>query len=97
MFSLSIACEAYGGVLVNATPIKDYPSHRDEQWLSLSLRRELTTCGLMTPKSRMEDPPFAKHERPELLNFGGRDGIRTHDLLIANEESLKLRRVVTIS
>jgi len=32
-----------------------------------------------------------------LLRFGGRDGIRTHDLLIANGESLKLRRVATIS
>jgi len=31
------------------------------------------------------------------LRFGGRDGIRTHDLLIANGESLKLRRVATIS
>jgi hypothetical protein len=26
------------------------------------------------------------------LNFGGRDGIRTHDLLIANEGNAKLRR-----
>jgi hypothetical protein len=32
-----------------------------------------------------------------ILRFGGRDGIRTHDLLIANGESLKLRRVATIS
>jgi hypothetical protein len=31
------------------------------------------------------------------LRFGGRDGIRTHDLLIANGESLKLRRVATVS
>ena len=31
------------------------------------------------------------------LDFGGRDGIRTQDLLIANGESLKLRRVATIS
>jgi len=33
----------------------------------------------------------------KLLRFGGRDGIRTHDLLVANGESLKLRRVATIS
>jgi len=38
------------------TPNTDYPSHRDEPWLrarslSLSLGRELTTCGLMTPKA----------------------------------------------
>jgi len=32
-----------------------------------------------------------------ILRFGGRDGIRTRGLLIANGESLKLRRVATIS
>ena len=32
-----------------------------------------------------------------ILRFGGRDGIRTPGLLIANGESLKLRRVATIS
>ena len=31
------------------------------------------------------------------LNFGGRDGIRTHDLLIANEEKSKLRCGTTIT
>jgi hypothetical protein len=31
------------------------------------------------------------------LKDGGREGIRTPGLLIANEESLKLRRVATIS
>jgi len=32
-----------------------------------------------------------------LLRNGGREGIRTPGLLIANEESLKLRRYATIS
>ena len=32
-----------------------------------------------------------------ILRLGGREGIRTHDLLVANGESLKLRRVATIS
>jgi len=32
-----------------------------------------------------------------ILRFGGREGIRTPGLLVANEESLKLRRVATIS
>ena len=32
-----------------------------------------------------------------ILRFGGRDGIRTHDLLIANEEKSKLRRGATIT
>ena len=31
------------------------------------------------------------------LSFGGRDGIRTHDLLIANEEKSKLRCGVSIT
>jgi hypothetical protein len=31
------------------------------------------------------------------LKYGGREGIRTPGLLIANGESLKLRRVATIS
>ena len=31
------------------------------------------------------------------LRFGGRDGIRTHDLLIANEEKTTLRRGSTIT
>ena len=31
------------------------------------------------------------------LNFGGRDGIRTHDLLIANEGKSKLRCGVSIT
>ena len=30
-------------------------------------------------------------------DFGGREGIRTPGLLVANGESLKLRRVATIS
>src|SRR6266550_491875 len=30
-----------------------------------------------------------------ILRFGGRDGIRTHDLLIANSGENKLRRVAT--
>ena len=32
-----------------------------------------------------------------ILRFGGRDGIRTHDLLIANEEKTTLRRGSTIT
>jgi hypothetical protein len=37
-------------------------------------------------------------ERPDTwVRFGGREGIRTPGLLIANGESLKLRRVATIS
>jgi hypothetical protein len=32
-----------------------------------------------------------------ILRFGGRDGIRTHDLLIANEEKSKLRCGITIT
>ena len=32
-----------------------------------------------------------------ILRFGGREGIRTPGLLVANGESLKLRRVATIS
>jgi 2-methylcitrate dehydratase PrpD len=32
-----------------------------------------------------------------LVSFGGRDGIRTHDLLIANEEKSKLRCGTTIT
>ena len=32
-----------------------------------------------------------------ILRFGGRDGIRTHDLLIANEEKTTLRRGPTIT
>jgi hypothetical protein len=35
--------------------------------------------------------------RLSCLESGGREGIRTHDLLIANGESLKLRRFATIS
>ena len=31
------------------------------------------------------------------LRFGGRDGIRTHDLLIANEEKSKLRLGATVT
>jgi hypothetical protein len=31
------------------------------------------------------------------LKFGGRDGIRTHDLLIANEEKSKLRLGATVT
>ena len=31
------------------------------------------------------------------LRFGGRDGIRTHDLLIANEEKSKIRCGTTIT
>ena len=32
-----------------------------------------------------------------ILRFGGRDGIRTHDLLIANEEKSKIRCGITIT
>ena len=32
-----------------------------------------------------------------LLDFGGRDGIRTHDLLIANEEKSKIRHGAAIT
>ena len=32
-----------------------------------------------------------------ILRFGGRDGIRTHDLLIANEEKSKLRLGATVT
>ena len=32
-----------------------------------------------------------------ILRFGGRDGIRTHDLLIANEVNFKLRRDAAIT
>jgi hypothetical protein len=32
-----------------------------------------------------------------ILRFGGRDGIRTHDLLIANEEKSKIRCGTTIT
>jgi hypothetical protein len=35
----------------------------------------------------MKHPACAK-----IFRFGGRDGIRTHDLLIANEGNAKLRR-----
>jgi len=34
---------------------------------------------------------------PDLLNFGGREGIRTHNLLIANEEKSKLRLGATVT
>jgi hypothetical protein len=36
-----------------------------------------------------------RHRYP--LRFGGRDGIRTHDLLIANEEKSRLRCGTTIT
>jgi hypothetical protein len=32
-----------------------------------------------------------------ILRFGGRDRIRTHDLLIANEEKSKIRCGITIT
>jgi hypothetical protein len=32
-----------------------------------------------------------------ILRFGGRDGIRTHDLLIANEEKSMIRHGATIT
>jgi hypothetical protein len=35
--------------------------------------------------------------RSRSLKSGGREGIRTPDFLVANEEILKLRRVATIS
>src|SRR6266576_6835485 len=60
------------------------------------------------PKSRIGDVWMREHRHPALveqftllegalsiLRLGGRDGIRTHDLLVANGESLKLRRVAT--
>ena len=52
-----------------------------ERSLSLSLRREVTTCGLMTPKAGQN---IRLSQGTIFLRFGGRDGIRTHDLLIAN-------------
>ena len=36
-----------------------------------------------------------RHRYP--LRFGGRDGIRTHGLLIANEEKSKIRCGITIT
>ena len=36
-------------------------------------------------------------ELHKFLIFGGRDGIRTHDLLIANEEESMIRRGATIT
>jgi hypothetical protein len=40
---------------------------------------------------------ISNHGVSLFLSFGGRDGIRTHDLLIANEEKSKLRLGVTVT
>ena len=40
---------------------------------------------------------LSSETRINIDDFGGREGIRTPGLLIANGESLKLRRVATIS
>ena len=51
--------------------------------------------GLIT-EIDFEDRPLRRWCK-FLYNFGGRDGIRTHDLLIANEDKSKLRRGATIT
>jgi len=52
-----------------------------------------------SPGRELRQPEFLPLFRnPHFFDdFGGREGIRTPNLLIANEESLKLRRVATIS
>jgi hypothetical protein len=47
--------------------------------------------------SRNEAVAPTMHARGPLLKDGGRDGIRTHDLLIANEEKSKLRLGATVT
>jgi hypothetical protein len=48
--------------------------------------------------SRNEALVPTMHARgPLFLKDGGRDGIRTHDLLIANEEKSKLRLGATVT
>jgi hypothetical protein len=47
-----------------------------------------------------KDKPERKivwHTRGRFLKYGGRDGIRTHDLLIANDGENKLRHGATIT
>jgi hypothetical protein len=51
-------------------------------------------------RSRRARRSESGHSRPILRDpsdFGGRDGIRTHDLLIANEEKSMIRRGATIT
>jgi integrase len=48
-------------------------------------------------KNGTKQPEGAKGDSQVIEKFGGREGIRTPGLLVANGESLKLRRVATIS
>jgi hypothetical protein len=48
-------------------------------------------------KNKPEREDRLARSRSFFLKVGGREGIRTPGLLVANGESLKLRRVATIS